>query len=303
MGEVMKIINIIILICLINLFSIFNPIFNPIFNNYSEASDVTTLEIAAGLWYEIPSIGLDINSAQLIESYMNSLGLPSMLKDQFTVTSNFKVNSVFNSGLLLMAHVRFEHNLPVLPNIYILYSPISLHGSININGQINLTNPILGTSSIQLSQKNTINETMHMVDVSLYTSVFSLENTTQGWFDLDLGLAFKVLTVPSSLLPKGTTLPISFLPIPNLYVAFQVAPYNYKKIAFEAESHLLPGFMLSSITNQVGASVYDFLGRLKWNFYESAFVAAGYRYQTIAVGSQGINVSIITQGPFAEVGF
>jgi hypothetical protein len=48
--------------------------------------------------------------------------------------------------------------------------------------------------------------------------------------------------------------------------------------------------------------MYSVIGRLRFNMFGPAFVAAGYRYDKIDVDEDDVDAEFTLQGPFAEVG-
>ncbi|MBF0540542.1 MAG: hypothetical protein HQK91_03705 [Nitrospirae bacterium] len=290
-----KIFKIVMLVLLISVL--------PISTYFASAADIVSLEVSAGFWYEIPTFGLALDFSQIIQNMLNNQKLPQLPGNTYTTTSNYTISAPFKSELAFMARAKFEHPLPVIPNIYVLYTPVILNGSITLNGSVNVKDSFGHSATTNITRNvASMDTSMNMFDIAFYSGIPFLKAASLGWFSLDLGLDFKVLSVPTALLPTGTTLPINVIPIPTIYAAFQVSPAEMDDFSFEGEARILPAFIISDITSQLNASIYDLLGRVKYNFLKPAYVSVGYRYQAIAVGSQGIAVSVKTQGPFAEVG-
>lgn len=285
----MKIFKIIILVCVLSIFPFF-------VYQANASSDVATLDAAIGTWYQIPTFNVALDWNQIIQ---NQGQVPS----NYTVASNYTIDTPFKSALMFMARAKFEHPVPVLPNIYIVYSPVNINGSINTSGTITATpiNPNAGLPTISASLPSTntpINSASQMVDVALYTGLPFLKTATFGWFSLDIGLDVKIMTIPKAILPSNSSLPISFLPIPTIYAAFQVAPDTFTDASFEVEGRIFPSITISGTS----ASLYDFLGRVRYVISAPLYVDAGYRFQKISFGTQGVTAEFTAQGPFIEAG-
>ncbi|MBW1873690.1 MAG: hypothetical protein JRJ19_16615, partial [Deltaproteobacteria bacterium] len=82
-----------------------------------------------------------------------------------------------------------------------------------------------------------------------------------------------------------------FLPLPMIYTGMQIEPSKYFALEFEGR-----GIAWSS-------SYYvSLIGRLKVKPYGLFFVAGGYRYDTVKIDYQDLDIDVDCQGPFAEVG-
>jgi hypothetical protein len=293
-------------------------------SNYcaNASSDIVTFEVAAGGWLEMPTFTLDIDWATIIANSIKSLNIPSTWTDPYgnphpvssyySISTNYSMDTPFKTALMFMGRAKFEHPIPVVPNISLLYSPIHLDGAININGTVTATTnfpqgfPISNNSaSVSLPTVGALNVSADMYDVAFYSGLPFLKTATLGWLNIDLGLNVKVITIPAYLikeLGKNVTLPINFVPLPTLYVAFQVAPFEFDFISLEGELRFFPGIIVSKFTSDYVFYMNDFLVRAKYTFFDPLFVDAGYRYQNVYAGAQGATLAIISQGPFAEVG-
>ncbi|MGD9187397.1 MAG: hypothetical protein PVI89_04270, partial [Desulfobacteraceae bacterium] len=119
-----------------------------------------------------------------------------------------------------------------------------------------------------------------------------------GIFNIDLGLNFRIIDLEASLSgEEAVTSTIveesvsETVPVPMLYVAFQIEPIDELAIAVEGRG-------LSIGDNKL----YSVIGRIRYQFAGPVFAAAGYRLDTLEIDEEDILVDIDFNGPFVEIG-
>ena len=214
--------------------------------------------------------------------------------------ANFDTRSVLEPFMLFTGRINVEHPMPFIPNIGLMYAPISLQGYAVIHAEVSLFAQNRRSNFTQSHELYFYN-TVHMFDISLYYGTPFIEKATKGWLNVDLGMNLKLLSIPNAFKPIDSALPINILPVPSLYVAFQIAPATYK-FAIEGELRMLPSFVISALTDEFGAYAYDGIFRFKYKIYDPAFISLGYRYQDIGGGTNGVYMALIAHGTFLEAG-
>jgi outer membrane protein len=136
---------------------------------------------------------------------------------------------------------------------------------------------------------------MNHLDVGLFYGLPFIKDATAGAFNVDLGLNVRLMDFEASIKQPSTGLKESesyFLPIPMAYAALQAKPIKYLSLELEGR-----GIGWSS-------NYYvSLIGRLKVRPYGPFFIAGGYRYDTVSIDYQDVEVDAIFQGPFLEAGF
>lgn len=135
---------------------------------------------------------------------------------------------------------------------------------------------------------------MNQYDVGLYYGLPFVHTATAGILNVDAGLNVRIFDLEARIRQEETGISENetlTLPLPQLYLAFQLTPVRW--FAVEAEGR---GLTIG------GNSVYSLIGRLRFNVLGPAFVAAGYRYDRVDVDEDDLRVDFTIQGPFVEVG-
>ena len=192
-----------------------------------------------------------------------------------------------------MGRVKIDMPL-VMPNIYILAAPMEFEGTGRkdvdfIFGDQNFSGEVDFDSKITLNQ----------YDVGFYWGIPGIRTATLGKFNIDIGLNARFLDLAAEITGESADIPGQTiqekesvtLVVPLIYVAAQIMPTE--KFAIEAEAR---GLAVG------GNSLISLMGRLRYQFAGPAFIAGGYRVDTLDIDEDDVVVDIGFGGPFLEVG-
>lgn len=216
---------------------------------------IVDIEAAVGGWYAAPS------------GDMQYKGTKSDLEDAFGFEEEFPISG------------RVKLDLPVIPVIYVMATPLEFTGE--VNGTITFNGEDFTTgadSKLRFDQ----------YDLALYYGVPFLGLATLGSVHVNAGINIRVIDVEGEVDTESMSMTI---PLPMLYVSADVSPID--AFAIEAEVRAL----------SVGyGSVLSAIARLRLNALGPFFVTAGYRYEDMSVDKDDFEADIKISGPFAEVG-
>lgn len=198
----------------------------------------------------------------------------------------------FDDELRLFARANLD--LPLFfPNIYLIAAPMEFEGTGSKSVQITY-----GDVDFAAGAELDATLTMNQYDIALYWGIPALKTATNGIFNIDLGLNVRIIDLEASLAGEEAMTSANVeesvsetIPLPMLYVAFQIEPIDELAIAVEGRG-------LSIGDNKL----YSIIGRLRYQFAGPVFAAAGYRFDTLEIDEEDILVEIDFSGPFAEIG-
>ncbi len=185
---------------------------------------------------------------------------------------------------------RLKIDVPILPNIYLMATPMKFDGqgkknvSFNFGGQtFNASVPFY--SEVQLDH----------YDVALYYGLPFIETLSLGKLNAEVGLNLRIIDFSAKVEQSSLGYSESVsktIPVPMLYAGVQIRPIGL--IAIEAEAR---GIAYNS------NAYYDLIGRIKVKPIGPIFVAGGYRYEKIKIDDiSDIYSDVEFSGPFVEVG-
>jgi outer membrane protein len=229
-----------------------------------------------------------------VGGWQQSLGgeLGYEIEDSDDDIINLEQDFDFDDELRLFGRAKIE--LPLFfPNFYLISAPMDFEGTGSKSVEIKYGD-VTFASGADLDTKLTMN----MYDFALYWAIPVLKTATDGIFNIDLGLNVRILDLEATISGEDAVSAnvveesaSGTIPVPMLYVAFQIEPID--EFAIEVE-----GRGLSIGDNKL----YSLIGRLRYNFYGPAFVTAGYRYDKLEIDEEDILVDVNFGGPFAELG-
>ena len=229
-----------------------------------------------------------------VGGWQQSLGgeLGYEIEDSNDDILNLEQDFDFDDELRLFGRAKIE--LPLLfPNFYLISAPMEFEGTGSKSVEIKYGD-VTFASDAELDTTLTLN--MH--DLALYWGIPALKTATNGVFNIDLGLNVRILDLEATISGEDAVTALiveesasGTIPVPMLYVAFQIEPID--EFAIEVEGR---GLSIG------GNKLYGLIGRLRYNFYGPAFVAAGYRYDKLEIDEEDIVVDVNFSGPFAELG-
>ncbi|HUI44978.1 MAG TPA: TIGR04219 family outer membrane beta-barrel protein [Nitrospirota bacterium] len=226
------------------------------------------VEAGVGYWRQAPSGTLEYKGDSL--DLKNDLNLGDK-------------NQVF-------ARVKIELPL-VLPNIYLMATPMSFSGTNQLTRPITFGNTTFDANTpIQTKLK------MDHYDVALYYPIPLLKTATAGILNAELGLNARQIIFDGSITGKvlGVTETSSksvTLYVPMIYAGVQVKPVS----AFSIEGEIR-GIAYGS------NHYYDYIGRLKVMPFGPLFISGGYRSEQIKIDQSDVKTDAKFSGPFVEAG-
>jgi outer membrane protein len=228
------------------------------------------VEIAGGSWYQSPSGNLSF--------------------DKTTHADDLDLEDDLNYDDKWQPSGRLKIDMPsLIPNIYIMATPMKWDESGNKDVSFKF-----GGETFQADVDFDSKLKMNHLDVALFYGLPFIKTATAGVLNIDLGLNFRLLDVKAEIKQKDLGLKESesyFLPLPMVYGAMQIVPVDWLGLEFEGR-----GVAYSS-------NYYvSLIGRLKVKPFGPFFVAGGYRYDTVKIDYQDIDIDTEFEGPFAEAG-
>ena len=220
---------------------------------------VLDFEAAVGAWYSAPSGDL---------MYNNSSNTKYDLEDAFGFEEETAVSG------------RVKVDLPIIPVIYVMATPLEFKG--NVNGTIEFNDQTFSANEDTRLK-------FDQYDLALYYGVPFLGLATLGTVHINGGINVRVIDVEGEV---GTESMDMTIPLPMLYLSADISPID--AFSIEAEVRGLSvgyGSMISAIA------------RLRLNTIGPFFVTAGYRYEDMSIDKDDFEADITLSGPFAELGF
>ena len=223
---------------------------------------VVDVEVAAGGWYASPSGDMKYNTAG-----------KSDLEDAF----GFE-----NEGLPMG---RAKVDVPVIPVIYLMVTPMEFKGDAEMNFTFDGQNFTTGAKT---------ELTLNQYDLALYYGMPFLGIATLGTVHVNAGINIRVIEAKAEMQQADLSASKSMdmtIPLPMLYLSADVSPGDL--FAIEAE--------LRALSVGYGTAI-SAIARLRVNVPGPFFVTAGYRYEDISVDKDDFEADIKMSGPFAEAG-
>ncbi len=183
---------------------------------------------------------------------------------------------------------------PFFPNIYILAAPMEFDASGRKNVDFSFNGSSFATN-VDLNSKLTLNQ----YDLSLYYGIPALRTATAKKLNVDIGVNFRWIDFSAEITGDSAAAPGMVLTeeedlsivVPMLFAAVQFSPHE--RLSIEAEAR---GLAIGD------NSLYSLLGRIRYTLAGPAFIAAGYRYDTVDIDEGDIRLDADFSGPFVEFG-
>lgn len=230
------------------------------------------LEMAVGGWQQNPSGTLSYQASS-IDDVLN-------IEDDLNFDTENRVLG------------RLKIDMPAfLPNIYLMAAPMEFEGTGRKSVNFTFGDQTFGANT-DLYSKVKLNQ----YDISLYYGIPALHTATAGVLNIDLGLNARIVDLSAEVSGQTSGVDVSekeslTVVLPMAYLAVQIMPTD--NFAIEAE---VRGISISD------NSLWSFIGRLRLNIAGPAFVAGGYRLDTLDIDTEDVVVDADFGGPFVEVG-
>jgi outer membrane protein len=233
------------------------------------ASAFFGVDAAVGYWKQTPSGTLTYKPVTGVAGDVD-------LKNDMNFTTESKP----------FARVKVELPL-ILPNIYLMATPMTFEGSGIITRNISF-----GNTQFNLGVPTTSKVKLDHYDLAIFYPIPLLKTATLGKLNVELGLNVRQIAFEGTITGGGQTASkTATLYVPLIYAGVQVKPISLFSIEAEVR-----GLSLS------GNSYFDYIGRLKISPIPVVYGALGYRAETVKINAQDIKADIKFSGPFAEVG-
>jgi outer membrane protein len=187
---------------------------------------------------------------------------------------------------------RLKVELPlVLPNIYVMATPMSFSGTNQLTVPITYGNTTFQANSpIQSSFK------LDHDDLAFYYPIPLLKTATLGKLNIELGLDARYIDYDGSITGSvagvtETSSKQATIVLPMIYAGVQVKPIS--TFSIEAEFR---GMDYGS------RHYYDYIGRLKVMPFGPLFISGGYRSEQARIDQSDLYANIKVSGPFVEAG-
>ncbi len=233
------------------------------------------IEAGVGYWQQTPSGTLEYKPVT------NTVGKIDLKDDMYFD----KVSKPF---------VRIKAELPlILPNIYLMYTPMSFDGSGALKRTISYGGRTYNTATYtNIASKIKLDHT----DLALFYPIPLLKTATLGKLNVELGLNIRKIDFEGTI--TGTAVGVSQMEtkaetiyLPMIYAGIQVKPISL--IALEVEGRFI------SVS---GNSYTDVIGKLKVHPIPLVYIAGGIRSESLTIDAKDIKTDIKFSGPFLEAG-
>lgn len=191
----------------------------------------------------------------------------------------------------LSGRVKVKHSIPVLPNFYIHYLPMSFIGDKTIPTSITYGGQTFNAGTMHTEL------TMNATDIGLFYNIPFIKTATTGIVDPEIGINVRLLSFSGKLTgtaggaPNTTQEKNASIPIPLVYAGLGIYPIDF--ISFNAQIKVL-SYEGNSIT--------------EWSFEAGIhpipvlYVALGYNSQKIVIDSSDIKADVGFSGPYLAIG-
>lgn len=237
--------------------------------------DAAGLEVAAGGWRQSPDGQLSYKAADL--------GDVIDIEDDLNYDEETQVAG------------RLKLDLPLfLPNLYIVAAPMEFDGIGSKAVDFKFGDQVFSAGA-SLDSKVTLDQ----YDIGIYYGIPGVSTASAGFLNIDVGLNARIIDLSAEIRGASASNPAitivekesQTVVVPMLYLAVQLMPTD--NLAIELEGRGL------AIDDD---SIYSIIGRLRYNVFGPAFVAAGYRFDSVDIDEEDIIFDADFQGPFAEIG-
>jgi outer membrane protein len=194
------------------------------------------------------------------------------------------------------ARLKFEHPIPIIPNIKLAYMPVKFEGS----GRLTI-NKNFGGREFAAGTDFNLSVKLDRVDTTLYYNLPFIKTATAGKLDVELGLNIRTVMFDATL--SGTTTSGGSatesasitLPVPMGHLAAEIRPISLVSLVGEL--------------NYIGYknnAYYDYVAGLRLNppvrTPLKPFVEVGYRHEKLKIDVQDVKADLNIKGLYGLVG-
>jgi len=237
-------------------------------------------------------IALNISTAIPLMDGEVSVGYIQQKPDGWLQYKGDRIDLKDNLGLdnenKFFAKAKIEHPIPLLPNIYLQYTPMKFTGDkINV---FRFDNKVFaGNVHTELQ--------LDHYDIGFYYNVPMLSALTANVFEAELGLIIRIIDFQAKVSTVGQSSTTDFTaPIPLLYGSLTINPFEFLSIVGEAKG-------ISYNSN----FYYDFSGEVRYQPVSAVvfkpFVAVGYKLERLRIDNvSDVYSDIKIKQPYISIG-
>ncbi|MFZ8859714.1 MAG: TIGR04219 family outer membrane beta-barrel protein [Thermocrinis sp.] len=194
------------------------------------------------------------------------------------------------------ARLKFEHPIPIIPNIKLAYMPVKLEGSGTLRDIIKW-----GGYEFEANTDFNLSVKLDRVDTTLYYNFPFIKTATAGKLDVEFGLNVRTIMFGATL--SGTTVDNEIvsesasitLPVPMGHLAVEIRPINLVSLVGEL--------------NYIGYknnAYYDYVAGLRLSppvrTPLKPFVEVGYRHEKLKIDERDVKTELNIKGLYGLVG-
>lgn len=192
----------------------------------------------------------------------------------------------------LLGTIKFKHFIPIIPNVYINYLPMSFNGDKTITSNINYGGQTFQSSTLLHSEL-----TLNALDVGLFYDIPLIKTATAGILEPEIGINIRSLSFNGKVtgtvsgVPNTTQEKSASVPIPMLYVGLGIYPIKLVSLNAQIKTISLGGNGITEWNAELGIHPVPVL-----------FVALGYTSQKMTLDTDNIKSDISFSGPYVAIG-
>lgn len=191
----------------------------------------------------------------------------------------------------LAGRLKVKHAIPVIPNFYVHYLPMSFIGDKTITQPITYGGQTFTGGALHTEL------TMNATDIGLFYNVPFIKLATAGIIDPEIGLNARLLSFSGKLTgvtsgaANATESKSASIPVPMVYAGLGIYPFDLLSLNAQVKALSIGGNSITEWGVEAGIHPIPLL-----------YVALGYSSQKMVIDSGDIKADISFSGPYLAVG-
>lgn len=192
----------------------------------------------------------------------------------------------------MVGQLKIKHAIPVIPNFYIGYLPMSFSGD-----KTGTTAVTYGGQTFTAGTKLQTELKMDALDIGLFYDIPFIKTATAGILDPEIGVNIRSLSFSGKLtgtangVANTTVEKSATIPVPMLYVGLGIYPIKF--LSFNAQMKTL---------SVGGNGVTEWNAEMAIHPMPVLFVALGYNSQSMTLDTDNLKTDLRFSGPYLAVG-
>lgn len=192
----------------------------------------------------------------------------------------------------MTGRLKIEHFIPVIPNFYVQYLPMSFTGD-----KTSATAITYGGQTFQANTTLHTELTINAIDFGLFYNIPFIKTATVGVLDPEIGINIRSLSFAGKLTgtvagtANTTQEKTASIPVPMLYIGLGIYPIEF--LSFNAQYKTL---------SVGGNGITEWGAEATIHPLSVLTVTLGYGAQKITIDSDSLKTDISFAGPYASVG-